>query len=68
MKQKLQDKMIRDVDSQLSLMIRPRKKIEKQLGKATKAKIDPTSRLTNKIQKNFVNLEKKTNLQTRHLF
>ena len=28
-----------------------KEKIEEQLGKATKAKIDPTSRLTNKIQK-----------------
>ena len=27
-----------------------KEKIEEQLGKATKAKIDPTSRLTNKIQ------------------
>ena len=26
-----------------------KEKIEEQLGKATKAKIDPTSRLTNKI-------------------
>ena len=38
-------------------------KPEEQLGKATKAKIDATSRLTNKIQKkNFANLDKKTNL------
>ena len=42
-----------------------KEKIEEQLGKTTKAKIDPISRLTNKIQKNFANLEKKTNLQTR---
>ena len=42
-----------------------KEKIEEQLGKARKAKIDLTSRLTNKIQKKFENLEKKTNLQTR---
>ena len=34
-------------------------KIEEQLAKAAKAKIDPTSRLTNKIQKKLANLEKK---------
>ena len=39
-------------------MIRPKKKIEEQLGKATKAKIDPTSRLTNKIQKKLCKLRK----------
>ena len=42
-----------------------KEKIEEQLDKTTKAKIDPRSRLTNKIQKNFASLEKKTNLQTR---
>ena len=31
-------------------------KIEEQLGKATKAKIDPTSRLTNKIQTKLAGL------------
>ena len=35
-----------------------KEKIEEQLGKATKAKIDPTSRLTNKIQKKLCNLRK----------
>ena len=34
-----------------------KEKIE-ELGKATKAKIDPTSRLTNKIQKKLCNLRK----------
>ena len=43
-------------------------KIEEQLAKVAKAKIDPTSRLTNKIQKKLANLEKKTNLQTRPIF
>ena len=33
-------------------------KIEEQLGKATKAKIDPTNRLTNKIQKKLCKLRK----------
>ena len=33
--------------------------IEEQLGKITKAKIDPTSRLTNKIQKKLCQLIKK---------
>ena len=37
--------------------------IEEQLGKVTKAKIDPTRLLTNKIQKKLPRLEKKTNLQ-----
>ena len=35
-----------------------KEKIEEQLGKAKKAKIDPTSRLTNKIQKKICNLRK----------
>ena len=60
--------MIRDVDSQLSLMIRPRKKIEKQLGKATKAKIDPTSRLTNKIQKKLCKLRKENKFTNKTYF
>ena len=33
-------------------------KIEEQPGKSTKAKIDPTSRLTNKIQKKIYKLRK----------
>ena len=33
-------------------------KIEEYLGKTTKAKIDPTKRFTNKIQKNFSKLRK----------
>ena len=32
--------------------------IEEQIGKATKAKIDPTSRITNKIQKKLCKLRK----------
>ena len=36
-----------------------KEKIEEQLGKITKAKIDPTSRLTNKIQKKLCQLIKK---------
>ena len=35
-----------------------KEKIEEQLGKATKAKVDPTSRLTNKIQKKLCKLIK----------
>ena len=42
-----------------------KEKVEDELGKETKAKIDLSNRLTNKIQKIFANLEKKTNLQTR---
>ena len=41
-------------------MIRLKKKIEEQLGKATKAKIDPTNRLMNKIQKNIYKIRKET--------
>ena len=42
-----------------------KEKSEEQPVKATKANVDPTSALTNKVQKNFANLEKKTNLKTR---
>ena len=41
-----------------------KEKIEEQLDKATKAKIDPTSRLS-RFRKNFANLEKNTSLKTR---
>ena len=44
-----------------------KEKVEDELGKETKAKIDLSNRLTNKIQKIFANLEKKTNLQTRFI-
>ena len=56
------------MDSQLWLMIRPKKKIEEQLGKATKAKIDPTSRLTNKIQKKLCNLRKENKFTNKTYF
>ena len=36
-----------------------KEKIEEQLGKATKAEVDPTNRLTNKIQKKLCKLRKK---------
>ena len=49
--------LIRVVDLQLWLMIRS-KKTEEQLAKTTKPKIDPTSRLTNKRQKNLRKLWK----------
>ena len=35
-----------------------KEKMEEQLGKATKPKVDPTSRLTNKIQKKLCTLIK----------
>ena len=40
-------------------------KMEEQLSKSAKTKIDPTSRLTNKIQKKLCKLRKVKNLQTR---
>ena len=43
-------------------------KIEEQLGKATKAKIDPTSRLTNKIQKKLCNLRKENKFTNKTYF
>ena len=48
-----------EFDKGCGFAIVTKEKIEEQLGKATKAKTDPTSRLTNKIQKKFANLEKK---------
>ena len=42
-----------------------KEKIEEQLENTTKAKIDPASRLTNKIQKKLCKLRKIKNLQTR---
>ena len=42
-----------------------KEKSEEQPVKATKANVDPTSTLTNKVQKNFANLEKKTDLKIR---
>ena len=44
-----------------------KEKIEK-LGKATKAKIDPTSRLTNKIQKKLCNLRKENKFTNKTYF
>ena len=43
-------------------------KIEEQLGKATKAKIDPTSRLTNKIQKKLFQLRKENKFTNKTYF
>ena len=45
-----------------------KEKIEEQLGKATKAKIDPTSRLTNKIQKNICKLKKENKFTNKTYF
>ena len=45
-----------------------KEKIEEQLGKATKAKIDPTSRLTNKIQKKLCNLRKENKFTNKTYF
>ena len=43
-------------------------KIEEQVGKATKAKIDPTSRLTNKIQKKLCQLRKENKFTNKTYF
>ena len=45
-----------------------KEKIEEQLGKAVKAKIDPTSRLTNKIQKKLRNLGKENKFTNKTYF
>ena len=45
-----------------------KEKIEEQLGKATKAKIDPISRLTNKIQKKLCKLRKKNKFASKTYF
>ena len=45
-----------------------KEKVEEQLGKATKAKIDPTSRLTNKIQKKLCNLRKENKFTNKTYF
>ena len=45
-----------------------KEKIEEQLGKATKAKIDPTSRLTNKIQKKLCKLRKENKFTNKIYF
>ena len=45
-----------------------KEKIEEQLGKATKAKIDPTSRLTNKIQKKLCKLRKENKFTNKTYF
>ena len=45
-----------------------KEKIEEQLGKATKAKIDPTSRHTNKIQKKLCKLSKENKFTNKIYF
>ena len=45
-----------------------KEKIEEQLGKATKAKIDSTSRLTNKIQKKLCKLRKENKFTNKTYF
>ena len=45
-----------------------KEKIEEQLGKATKAKIDPTSRLTNKIQKKLCKRRKENKFTNKAYF
>ena len=42
-----------------------KEKIEEQLAKATKGKVDPKVDSRTRFRKNFANLENKTNLQTR---
>ena len=42
-----------------------KEKIEEELGKATKGKVDPKVDSRTRFRKNFANLENKTNLQTR---
>ena len=44
------------------------KKVEEQLDKAKKANIDPTNRLTNKIQKKHCKLRKKKQIYKQDLF
>ena len=45
-----------------------KEKKEEQLGKATKAKRDPTSRLTNKIQKKLCKLRKENKFTNKTYF
>ena len=45
-----------------------KEKIEEQLGKATKAEIDPTSRLTSKIQKKLCKLRKESKFTNKTYF
>ena len=45
-----------------------KEKIEEQLGKTKKAKIDPTSRLTKKIQKKLCKLRKKNKFTKKSYF
>ena len=59
--------LIRVADQQLQLMIMG-KKVEEQLDKAKKANIDPTNRLTNKIQKKLCKLRKKKQIYKQDLF
>ena len=49
-------------------MIQLKKKIEEQLGRATKAKIDPTSRFANKIQKKLCKLRKENKFTNKTYF
>ena len=57
--------LTRVLDWQLRLMIWLKKKIEEQLGKATKAKLDPKSRAKARFRKKLCKITKETNLQTR---
>ena len=45
-----------------------KEKIEEQLGNATKGKIDPTSRLTNKIQKKLCKFRKENKFTNKTYF
>ena len=60
--------MAKVVDSQLRLMIWLKKKIEEQLGKATKAKPDPTSRIESKIQKKLCKFTKENKFTNKTYF
>ena len=59
--------LIRVVDSQFQLTIRL-KKINEQLGEATKGKIGPTNRLTSKIQRKLCKVRKEKKIANKTYF
>ena len=59
--------LIRVVDSQFQLTIRL-KKINEQLGEATKGKIDPTNRFTSKIQRKLCKVRKEKKIANKTYF
>ena len=60
--------LIRVVDSPIQTNGTAKEKIEEQLGKATKAKIHPTSGLTNKIQKKLCKFRKENKFTNKTYF